>query len=745
MDFHTDRFRVVTLADLNEKRIEWLKTSHSKKDVDNELKRLSNLPTGKDADTAPGGGAGLGFGDEGLPVPEPSERDPALQSLARLEKEIGKDGCARKRPPKGELRARQQALAMETGLGSPGRRKKKKKSEKELGRKAKDRGPFGAGAEMGYGDGKRGSDSSLDESQLFREGLLSGGTSLQLQLQEYAQRRPGRLASRLLQKMRVMVAKKEGGPLTTINRGSSTPPVATTWVLTVMSPKQPPLRLLRKVRTLATALDEIAAGHYQYAADVLSQRIKALELFQSDGSWNRAQYLELLDAEGPSLLGRDDAVMVSKEWAGELRMRRLQIKGTGKADPKGGDKGGGKTEQPGGKDQKKGKHGKGKETAPPPVSEGPATAVGTDVKEGAARAEGEDPSLDNMLEDGFLDFDLGLSDDEGLPTGKDLNEFWAGIAKGLPMEEWRTKLKKGMDREPGMKGPLGIFARTYGNPEELPPGDGLEGITTINLHWVRLIFLLLDYVYCSAWSKAICVPMSSTMGANQAKAISRVASQVDRLRARPEKILSAKAAVAKLSSKKFDYNGHPVDRMKDLVVEKVLKAWPRPGSAAVVDLRDCLPEELREALDRPREFLLPEAELPDRHRGSRVRATETEWHKIVKAGYDRGMFVAVRDEDVPVDKGGHLITNGAGAVVKIKQEHGRAVEAQRFISVLCPTNDAMRLLPGAQDKLPYIGQLTALMAEKDSYLVLDSEDLQSAFNLFRMPLEWAPSSALRRR
>ena len=72
----------------------------------------------------------------------------------------------------------------------------------------------------------------------------------------------------------------------------------------MMAPKQPPLRLLREMRTLATALDEIAAGRYQFAADVLAQRIKALELFQSDGTWNRAQYLELLDVEGPSLLGR---------------------------------------------------------------------------------------------------------------------------------------------------------------------------------------------------------------------------------------------------------------------------------------------------------------------------------------------------------------------------------------------------------------------------------------------------------
>ena len=411
--------------------------------------------------------------------------------------------------------------------------------------------------------------------------------------------------------------------------------------------------------------------------------------------------------------------------------------------------------------------------------ERPATAEEPANPPRAEETEEPAAALSSLLSEGILDFDLGDlgdSDDEGLPTGKDLKPFWAEISKGISMEEWRTKMKKAMDREPklkwvgkllldailSLKTALGNFARAHANPEELPPGDeptshrgrrgqhgdlmpihpalvvqGLEGISTDNLHWVRLILLSLDYLYCSAWSKAVCVPMARSLTANQRVAIKHIGEQVDRFIQREDRLPSAKAAATKLCSKKFDYNGQPVEHMRDLIAEKVLKAWPKVGSAAVVDLKDCLPEELRSALDRPRDFLLPEAELPDRHRGSKVRASDEEWHKIVKAGYDRGMFVAVDDREIPRDKQGHLITNGAGAVVKMK-EGGRDVEAQRFISVLCPTNDAMRLLPGAQDKLPYIGQLTAILAERDSYLVLDSEDLQSAFNLFRMPLEWAP-------
>jgi len=47
-------------------------------------------------------------------------------------------------------------------------------------------------------------------------------------------------------------------------------------------------------------------------------------------------------------------------------------------------------------------------------------------------------------------------------------------------------------------------------------------------------------------------------------------------------------------------------------------------------------------------------------------------------------------------------------------------------------------LPGAQDSLPYVGQLTALLLDKDELAFVESEDFTSAFNLFYVPDEWAP-------
>ncbi|CAE7520500.1 AMY1.4 [Symbiodinium microadriaticum] len=98
-----------------------------------------------------------------------------------------------------------------------------------------------------------------------------------------------------------------------------------------------------------------------------------------------------------------------------------------------------------------------------------------------------------------------------------------------------------------------------------------------------------------------------------------------------------------------------------------------------------------------------------------------------------GLCVAVADENVPADKKAHVVTNGAGAVKELKEDQGTTIEARRFIFILCPMSDAMPLLHGERDTRPNFGQLTAAMAENESYLVLESEDLQSL-----QPLQLAP-------
>lgn len=124
--------------------------------------------------------------------------------------------------------------------------------------------------------------------------------------------------------------------------------------------------------------------------------------------------------------------------------------------------------------------------------------------------------------------------------------------------------------------------------------------------------------------------------------------------------------------------------MQDLIADKVFPTWPRPGEAAIRCKTDFLDDEVKEAMADP----------------------------------------------------AYLVVNGAGGVTKIKEINGQQVQLQRFFSVLIPMNEMMMELPGAQDTLPYVGQLTSLYL-----LYLGSEDLQSAFNFLRVPRAWSPCFA----
>lgn len=162
------------------------------------------------------------------------------------------------------------------------------------------------------------------------------------------------------------------------------------------------------------------------------------------------------------------------------------------------------------------------------------------------------------------------------------------------------------------------------------------------------------------------------------------------------------------------------------------------GQAAIQPIEAFLSEETKKALEIPANLLLPREKMPSNALRSRVRASDAEWNKIVRAAWERGMMKPVDESKVPRDRSGHLITNCAGAVFKEKTVDGQRVAAQRFISIMCPINAVTVWLAGSQDTLPYIGQLTGIMLEEDKSLYLESEDLQSAFNLFSVPDQWLP-------
>ena len=64
-------------------------------------------------------------------------------------------------------------------------------------------------------------------------------------------------------------------------------------------------------------------------------------------------------------------------------------------------------------------------------------------------------------------------------------------------------------------------------------------------------------------------------------------------------------------------------------------------------------------------------------------------------------------------------------------------QLQRFISILVPSNAYQKHMEGDDQHLPYLGQLSVLGLEEHEQFLVDSEDLTSCFNLFRLPRRWA--------
>ena len=124
----------------------------------------------------------------------------------------------------------------------------------------------------------------------------------------------------------------------------------------------------REAKTLCRALDLLAKRETGAAADLLCQRVKALEKSLGDGDWSRAQYLELLPPEGMTMVDRDEELMVQRE--NELQVK-IQGKGKNKNEygwwnvPPWKGVGKGKQAKDKGKDK-----GKGKEAATPALGDG---------------------------------------------------------------------------------------------------------------------------------------------------------------------------------------------------------------------------------------------------------------------------------------------------------------------------------------------------------------------------------------
>lgn len=85
------------------------------------------------------------------------------------------------------------------------------------------------------------------------------------------------------------------------------------------------LRNLRELRTLTTMVDLIAQNDGLRALDIALQRVKAIELFITQGHWNQASLIELILPEGEQRAWfRQELKAVQQEYKAEQRLSQDQ-------------------------------------------------------------------------------------------------------------------------------------------------------------------------------------------------------------------------------------------------------------------------------------------------------------------------------------------------------------------------------------------------------------------------------------
>ena len=292
----------------------------------------------------PGGSSSEPDSDEGSSSDKSSGRNQKRTSRSRGKKKQRSKGRSSPSDPSRSRSRRRQSH-------------KKKKRGKKKNKRPKDRGPFGVAESDEDPDRSEAEDDSESDFQ-----KAPAGMTLFLKLQRYAQRHPGRLAARLLHTMgvagRVPVgALRQKGKSILKNIEANAVSYYNVALVPNLKAKWTP-RSGRELKYLTILLDLLVENKSAQAADIIAQRIKALEKsVQDNNSWVRARFLELVEPDDVALLDRGEEAMIQKELEREEKLRGpSEWKGKGHWKGKGehefGAKGQGKGK---GKSKEKGK------------------------------------------------------------------------------------------------------------------------------------------------------------------------------------------------------------------------------------------------------------------------------------------------------------------------------------------------------------------------------------------------------
>eukprot|EP00435_Cladocopium_sp_Y103_P017142 s2265_g4.t1 len=627
------------------------------------------------------------------------------------------------------------------------RSKEKKKDKKEKRRakaKGRDHGPFGVAPSETWEEKESAkgstSSSSASSDQSFQKAPSS--TAHHMKLVRYAKRHPGRLVARLLRKMQSATGFGGGAETKPKEKEAELRAVAHMYFLAVMTPalrdKWSP-RTQRELKICTSLLDLMVLGKGPEVADILTQRIKALEKSAQDNNqWRKAKHLELIEGEDIALADQGEENTMAREAEREERLRRGSTWQRQEGD----------TRREGGDEERRDRDRLKVKPAEPEGSPGHLRAVGPrneadddwgPAEEVAGESRGEASATEGKTErnQSRRDFEKamkGLLGSDGFP----LAEIGYELMQNLGLLKTKFGRFKASLDEAAEGAAEKVKASGPGASDLLP--FSVEGVLEAAFlpdryrrNWIAFSVLSLNFWYCTGWERPAHLEHPRELTGSQKDFILyHLGPALDRMLEGNPTVPPAEELDKILSAKGQDYDGHTWVVMEELDAAKILPCWPDKGKAAVQPIIRFLSGETLAQVEKPRNSILPWDEWPEKLPKSYVRASDSEWEKIVSEGYKRSLFHHCPDNEVLTGPDGAKVVNGAGAVPKEKD----GVMQQRFISIFCPLNSVSRKVEGEEASLPYVGQICLINVPDEQDVLLDSEDLQSAFNLFTMPLGW---------
>lgn len=258
---------------------------------------------------------------------------------------------------------------------------------------------------------------------------------------------------------------------------------------------------------------------------------------------------------------------------------------------------------------------------------------------------------------------------------------------------------------------------------------------------LRLTLLMiksLNFLACAGWTDSpVCLECPSDLSPAQRTSLRHLFDSAFHFLDTDLKHYDVSSIRNNLSDMQIGYNGDVVTTRKPLIADLVKPAWPKAGKACLFPIVNFLTPELQDDINNPERCLLPKEQWPDHPPSCKVYASNEEWYELVKYGAHIGLFGEIAEEEIFKDQHGNVVLNGAIGVDKVKTVNGVDKMCLRFISNFIPINSYLRKLRGDSKLLPCVTQLGLILLEDGELLQLESEDMESCFNLFYLPKAWA--------